>query len=61
MPILIGEPHAVRLSIVKNHISAPRQNFINHLNSFFDIDMRSQYAKSQLSSFKAKEGVWGDE
>jgi len=41
----------------KNHISAARQNFKNPLGNFFGINMRSPYAKFQLSGFKTQGGV----
>jgi len=43
------------ISAIFDHISAPRQKFKNLAGNFFNIKMRSLYAKFQPSSFKTEE------
>jgi len=50
------QPALPCLALKKTHISALRQNFKNPLCSFFGINMKSLYAKFQLSSFKTEGG-----
>jgi len=53
-----------QLSFIKfwqffDHISAAGRKLNNLVDNFFGIDMRSLYAKFQLSSFKTKGGDRG--